>query len=828
MSGVRPVRILAAALAVAAASALTSAATGAGLEDAWVYKESISTFARTQNQWRYYPVATNLVVCESFYAVGSNSREGCVARYLAQPWSAAALPAGSLESRSPWWVDSNHNHVSTSPGENGLGFINVIAQITPIQTNQAPLDLSGATVSFNAKKDALFDPLTATIRGGKSRKGHLYFWFETAPRTLTGCTPNPAVGENCTRQSDYILSAIEADPATDADLPYQIDSWLTPNLWRRLAYQFTPWAKWTCLGRGENVKYECAPIADALKNVMHFGFIVAPVCTAPSPGTPNAVFLCPGNDRTPEANSNKGTIFIDDVTISKPANANVAWTRMVGVAAVDPGNSLRKNPTAGSDWNAGAVSAQSLTSGSGSVEFTATEATTHRVVGLGDGDRNQRPDSIDFSIYLSADGRAYSYESGVAFGYAAPNEFYLPGDRFRIAVDVGPSGPTVTYFRNGVALPDRARPSGVPAIRYPLRVDSSFLNLNGMVEDVKMSGRPEDLARDVVWTAARGNLSITNNSLTKPGGPGQPSGAISTASIATGAGYVQFTAGETSTYKLLGLNNTDQSASYVDIAYAIYLYAGRAQVFEKGVHKYDLPGSYAPSDRFRVAVESVAGTAPVVKYFRNYVDGNLPFYTSATPPTYPLFADASLYSTGATLQDVVLAGADEYAQWSQTGSNGVTLGIGRVQKTAVTGWNAGSVSTQALLAGDGYVDFTAAENTLGKRIGLSRRPDHNYSDIDFQFSFPTSGSTDMAIEKYESGVQVGPTRTFGPYAAGDRFRLGVEGGRLTYRRNGILLYQDPTPLTAAAYPLMVNTSMYDTGATFENTTMSGALGSSGY
>jgi len=144
----------------------------------------------------------------------------------------------------------------------------------------------------------------------------------------------------------------------------------------------------------------------------------------------------------------------------------------------------------------------------------------------------------------------------------------------------------------------------------------------------------------------------------------------------------------------------------------------------------------------------------------------------------------------------------------------------------VPGWNAGSVSTQSLLSGDGYVEFTVTENALGKRIGLSRHAGHN--DVDFEFSFPTVGTTDMAIERYDAGTQVGPTRTFGPYAVGDRFRLGIEGGTLTYRRNGIFLYQDSTPLTDAAYPLMFNTSMYDTGARFENTSISGTLGNSGY
>ena len=93
MRDAEPIRTLAAALAFAVTGWLASPARAANLDDAWVYKESISALAKAQNQWRYYPGSTNLVVCESLYTVGSNSREGCVARYLSQPWAPGVSPA---------------------------------------------------------------------------------------------------------------------------------------------------------------------------------------------------------------------------------------------------------------------------------------------------------------------------------------------------------------------------------------------------------------------------------------------------------------------------------------------------------------------------------------------------------------------------------------------------------------------------------------------------------------------------------------------------------------------------------------------------------------
>jgi YD repeat-containing protein len=56
-------------------------------------------------------------------------------------------------------------------------------------------------------------------------------------------------------------------------------------------------------------------------------------------------------------------------------------------------------------------------------------------------------------------------------------------------------------------------------------------------------------------------------------------------------------------------------------------------------------GSYAPGDRFRVAVEG-----GVVKYKRN----GAVFYTSTIAPTYPLLVDTSFYTNGATLTNVVI------------------------------------------------------------------------------------------------------------------------------------------------------------------------------
>ena len=65
------------------------------------------------------------------------------------------------------------------------------------------------------------------------------------------------------------------------------------------------------------------------------------------------------------------------------SSPNVTWTNAVGISVA--ANNLTK--TAGDDWsNARASSTQAINSGNGYVEFTASETTTYRMLGLGEFD----------------------------------------------------------------------------------------------------------------------------------------------------------------------------------------------------------------------------------------------------------------------------------------------------------------------------------------------------------------------------------------------------------------------------------------------------------
>jgi hypothetical protein len=109
---------------------------------------------------------------------------------------------------------------------------------------------------------------------------------------------------------------------------------------------------------------------------------------------------------------------------------------------------------------------------------------------------------------------------------------------------------------------------------------------------------------------------------------------------------VEFTVGESGTYRMCGLSNGDSDQNYPDIDFAVYLAAGGLYVFEDGTNRGYF-GSYTTVDVFRVAVEGGA-----VKYKKN---GSV-FYTSTVAPSYPLLVDTSLYSNGSTLTNVVISG----------------------------------------------------------------------------------------------------------------------------------------------------------------------------
>jgi len=142
---------------------------------------------------------------------------------------------------------------------------------------------------------------------------------------------------------------------------------------------------------------------------------------------------------------------------------------------------------------------------------------------------------------------------------------------------------------------------------------------------------------DVTWGNFVGNISASGNNLTSNDtvSGGWSVGAVSTQSISSGDGYVEFSTNETTSYKFVGLGVGNTNQDYSDIEYGIYMGGSNIYIYESGSPKFS-GLSFTTGDIFKVAVES-----GVVKYYKN---GGTPFYTSLTAPTYPLLLDTSFYS----------------------------------------------------------------------------------------------------------------------------------------------------------------------------------------
>jgi alpha-tubulin suppressor-like RCC1 family protein len=465
------------------------------------------------------------------------------------------------------------------------------------------------------------------------------------------------------------------------------------------------------------------------------------------------------------------SLFEPGTTISDVRIGNIAWAHEVGVAIA--GSSLSKTGAAG--WTSGAISANTIEAADGAMEFTATEANTTRVAGLSTGDSSQSWVDVDFGIEIHDDATIEVVEAGTSRGTFGA---YDPGDRFRVEVRDG----VVEYYRNGSSFyTSTVTPS------YPLRVDTAFYSANATLTDVGLT--------PLVWTGATG-VTMAENGLAKTAADGWNAGASSTRALTSGDGFVEFTAIETNTRRSVGLKASGAASSYADIDHALDLGAtGQLEVFELGVSRGQV-GTYANGDRLRIEIQE-----GVVCYLKN---GTL-LYASTVAPTYPLHAEAQLYTSGATVRHLEMGDV----VWIHPA--GVQVAANGLTKTATsTAWDAGAVSTRAI--NSGYVEATASQTNTYRMIGVSHGDSStSYTDIDFAVYLVIDGT----IHVYEAGAYRGPV---GTYATGDRVRVALEAGVVKYYKNGTLLY---TSAVSPVLPLRVDSSFYHSRSSVLNVVLVG-------
>lgn len=164
---------------------------------------------------------------------------------------------------------------------------------------------------------------------------------------------------------------------------------------------------------------------------------------------------------------------LDAIRLSSEA---VAWTALVNATAT--GSTLEKSGGCDGCEDAGAVSARTIDSGDGYVEFVVSDTSTSRIIGLSNGDTGTSRSDIDFGIQLWAGGGADVRENGA---YRAETGTYAVGDVFRISVESG----AVKYYRNGELF----YTSGA-APTYPLLVDTTLKSTGAVLNEVSLVSGP--------------------------------------------------------------------------------------------------------------------------------------------------------------------------------------------------------------------------------------------------------------------------------------------------------------------------------------------------
>jgi hypothetical protein len=170
-----------------------------------------------------------------------------------------------------------------------------------------------------------------------------------------------------------------------------------------------------------------------------------------------------------------GTITNAVMAGSATANAiaPVAWTSLVKTSA--SGGVLSKSGGCDGCSDAGAISEQRISSGTGYVEFTVADASPLLELGLSNSNPSTTMTEILFGLRLQG-GAAEVRESG---SYRTDIAFKA-GDIFRIAVSSG----TIQYSKNGQVFY-----TSQTTATYPLMVDTALLSMSAQVRNAVIAGR---------------------------------------------------------------------------------------------------------------------------------------------------------------------------------------------------------------------------------------------------------------------------------------------------------------------------------------------------
>ncbi len=339
--------------------------------------------------------------------------------------------------------------------------------------------------------------------------------------------------------------------------------------------------------------------------------------------------------------------LIGETAVSAAAVAlPVSWTN-VQKSAVS-GSSLRKSSGSDQWFDAGANSAQQITSGDGFVEFTAVETNKDRYAGLTYDYTGNRWNTINFGIHLTTYAVSGGYVAEVREnGIWKAETTYQSNQVFRIAIE----GEVVKYYK-GTTLFYTSRT--VP--RYPLVFDAVLLNLNSTIGNAL-----------IATSGSAAAPSPTATPLSTPS-PTPPSVADTTPPVISSVSSSSVTSSGAS----IGWTTNESSTSQVDYGLTSALGSSASLTTLNTSHRLSLIGLPASTTcYYRVRARDAAGntaTSPTYSFVTLAA-------ADTTAPVLSAITSSSVTSTGATISWTTNEASDSQIEYGTTTAYGNTTSL---------------------------------------------------------------------------------------------------------------------------------------------------------
>ena len=216
---------------------------------------------------------------------------------------------------------------------------------------------------------------------------------------------------------------------------------------------------------------------------------------------------------------------------------------------------------------------------------------------------------------------------------------------------------------------------------------------------------------DVVWDNLV-NTTATGNNIEKTAAGNSWNADATSLNMVYNNGFVQTIADETTTNRMIGLNDVNGTSSYTELEYAIYLRNnGEINIYENNVN-LGRWGTYETGDTLRISIQNNR-----VYYIKN----NYTMYKSDATPVLPLFVDISINTSTGTFKNVVVGngidstftafestpGAGPVYQWQLNGTN-----VGANSSTYTGGLSSNDSLTCILTPGTGGCDVVNDTSNL--------------------------------------------------------------------------------------------------------------------